>query len=106
MKAQPKLELHKVTFYCPESCSGTITATGKKVRKGICAVDSEHLGMTAIVYSRDMTEVIGFWECEDTGGKAVENGVVDFWLPSMEEGQKFIQEHGNKLYIQYVDAKG
>lgn len=59
-----------IQMYTTAYCQGTITATGVPVRKGICAVKKEWIGLTAIVYSYDNGkpgELLGIWECLDTG---------------------------------------
>lgn len=99
------LEKHKTTFYCPES-AGDITSTGKKVRYGICATDKAHLGMTAGIYSEDLTEFYGWFECEDTGGESVENGTIDIWLPSMESGIEWMKKTNGTVMVQFINAKG
>lgn len=105
-KAEPEQKEMKLTCYCPESCPGTTTATGKKVRKGICAVDKAHLGATAIVWTKD-GEFVGFFECEDTGGQPIKDGyVIDIWMPSLEEATEFICEYGSDVLVQFVWAEG
>lgn len=106
VNAEPEQKEMILTCYCPESCAGTITATGKKVRKGICAVDKKHLGATALIWTAD-GEFIGFFECEDTGGKAIQSGnYIDVWMPSLDEATEFITEYGSNVIVQFVWAEG
>ena len=98
---------------------GEITATGCKPRKGICATDRAHLGMTAIVYADNngqIGEILGYWECLDTGkgsdndgdgvGAIEEGYVVDMYFPTLEECQEWMRLTEGKIFIQYVEADG
>ena len=99
---------------------GTITASGVPVRKGICAVKREWMGLTAVVYEckedGSQGELLGFWECLDTGfgGDAdgdgvgsIESGkVIDMYFPTPEECQGWMEQTGGKVYVQLVDAEG
>ena len=99
---------------------GTITASGTPVRKGICAVKREWMGLTAVVYEckedGSQGELLGFWECLDTGfgGDAdgdgigsIESGkVIDMYFPTPEECQAWMEQTGGKVYVQLIDAEG
>lgn len=99
---------------------GEITASGVPVRRGICAVKREWMGLTAIVYEYkpdgSMGDMIGIWECLDTGfgGDAdgdgvgsIESGkVIDMYFPTLEECQEWMEQTGGKVYVQLVDAEG
>ena len=106
---QPTLVKGHATAYCLEG----ITATGKEVRKGICATGRrEWLGKTAIIYQRlpngNIGRVLGIYEIEDTGCK---ESVIDVWCPE-EECQDFmnkVYEDGcqGKIWIQIIEeSKG
>lgn len=99
---------------------GEITASGVPVRRGICAVKREWMGLTAIVYEYkpdgSMGDMIGIWECLDTGfgGDADGDGVgsieagkvIDMYFPTLEECQEWMEQTGGKVYVQLVDAEG
>lgn len=101
---QPVLVEARTTYYSPSN-SGSITATGCKVRYGICAVAKDKVGMTALVYSTDY-ELLGIFECLDTGGKAVQNGTIDIWFPTDEEGREWMELTKGKVLVQYIWAEG
>ncbi len=99
---------------------GEITASGVPVRRGICAVKREWMGLTAIVYEYkpdgSMGDMIGIWECLDTGfgGDADGDGVgsieagkvIDMYFPTLEECRDWMKQTGGKVYVQLVDAEG
>lgn len=99
---------------------GTITASGAPVRKGICAVKREWMGLTAVVYEckedGSQGELLGFWECLDTGfgGDAdgdgvgsIESGkVIDIYFPTPAECQAWMELTGGKVYVQFIEAEG
>lgn len=101
-------------------CHGDITATGTAPREGICAVRSEWMGKTALVWqcNDDGTQgdFLGFWECLDTGfgadsdgdgiGSIQEGRVVDMYFPTMEQVAGWMELTGGRIYIQLVDAEG
>lgn len=99
---------------------GEITASGTPVRRGICAVKREWMGLTAIVYECNpdgsIGDLLGYWECLDTGfgGDADGDGigsieagkVIDMYFPTLEECQAWMEQSGGKVYVQLVDAEG
>lgn len=99
---------------------GEITASGVPVRRGICAVKREWMGLTAIVYEYkpdgSMGDLLGYWECLDTGfgGDADGDGVgsieagkaIDMYFPTLEECRDWMEQTGGKVYVQLVDAEG
>ena len=112
---EPELIQMHTTAYC----QGTITATGVPVRKGICAVKKEWIGLTAIVYSNENGkpgELLGYWECLDTGfggdangdgiGSIQEGKVIDMFFPTEDECYEWMKVSGGKCFIQLVDAEG
>ena len=106
---QPTLIKAHATAYCLQG----ITATGKEVRKGICATGhSEWLGKTCILYQRlpngEVGEIIGYYEIEDTGCK---ENVIDVWCPDLDSCQEFMDRiymNGckGKVFLEIVDAQG
>lgn len=101
-------------------CHGAITATGRKPRRGICAVRKEWIGKTALVWEcKDpdtMGEFLGYWECLDTGfgadsdgdgiGSIQEGRVIDMYFPTQEEVQEWMEITGGRVYVQLIDAEG
>lgn len=99
---------------------GEITASGVPVRRGICAVKREWMGLTAVVYEcredGSRGELLGYWECLDTGfgGDADGDGVgsieagkvIDMYFPTLEECRDWMKQTGGKVYVQFVDAEG
>ena len=96
-------EKMKFSCYCPESCPGTITATGEKVREGILAASRDHLGDCAMVYLKDGT-FLGFYECLDTGGSSgIKNGyVIDVWTPNIEKAKHLMRITEGTIYVEWV----
>lgn len=113
---EPELVRMNTTAYC----QGHTTATGKHVHKGICAVSTERLGKTALVYKADADGtpgiLLGIWECEDTGfggdadgdgiGSIEEGKVIDMYFPTYEECQTWMRRTGGTVYVQFIDAVG
>ncbi len=99
---------------------GEITASGVPVRRGICAVKREWMGLTAVVYAYNpdgsIGDLLGYWECLDTGfgGDADGDGVgsieagkvIDMYFSTLEECQEWMEQTGGKVYVQFVDAEG
>lgn len=101
---EPQYTKMCITGYCPESCAGTITASGDEVREGIAAVTDKHYGKTAIVWTRDM-KYIGTYECLDKIGTG-EDLVIDIWKPSLSDVKELMEETDGKCIVQFVDAHG
>lgn len=99
-----ELERMRFTCYCPESCPGTVTASGQTVREGIIASSRDHMGDGAILYLEDGT-CLGIYECLDTGGsRALINGTaVDVWAPSLEKAQELMELTGGVIYVTWID---
>ena len=107
----PEMTEMEMTYYTDRgTCADGVT----EARKGVCAVQKDLIGMTAIVYSMD-DELIGIYECCDTGyGREEENGngtiqnghCIDIFFDNDEDGRTFIKEHGNKVKVQFVYAQG
>lgn len=101
-------------------CHGTVTATGCRPRRGICAVRDEWVGKTAMVWACDNSdtrgEFLGIWECLDTGfgadsdgdgmGSIQEGRVIDMYFPTQEEAQEWMEATGGRVYVLLVDAEG
>ena len=101
-------------------CHGTITATGSRARRGICAVREEWIGKTALVWEckapDTMGDFLGYWECLDTGfgadsdgdgiGSIQEGRVIDMYFPTPEEVQEWMEITGGRVYVQLIDAEG
>lgn len=85
-------------------CYGEITASGKRVRKGMAAMAKEYMGKTAIVYTPDF-ELIGIYEVEDTGGDyRIKNGqCIDIYIPDYDSCIEFGRQD---VIVYLMDAKG
>lgn len=101
------LQKIKTTAYC----QGTVTASGKKVRYGICAgadwmVDEGN--WVALLYSSDGTEFYGYFEILDKGGTdAIKNGrVIDVYFPTYDECKDWMEATEGKCLVKYVQAEG
>ena len=92
----------KFTCYCPESCKGTITASGEPVREGIIAASKEHIGDYAEVYLADGT-LLGLYQCLDTGGNpGIQNGdVIDVWAPHLSKARQLMRVTGGECYVRF-----
>lgn len=108
----PEMVEMEMTYYTDRgTCADGVT----EARKGVCAVQKELIGMTAIIYSMD-NELIGIYECCDTGfgrdkdgdgiGTIQEGKTIDVFMDSEDDGWDFIKEHGNRVKVQFVQANG
>lgn len=88
------------TCYCPESCKGTITASGEPVREGIIAASKEHMGQRAEVYLKD-GRLLGLYQCLDTGGNpGIQSGhVIDVWAPHLSKAKTLMRVTGGECYV-------
>lgn len=101
-------------------CQGDTTSTGVETREGICAVRSEWIGKTALVWkcNEDGTqgEFLGFWECLDTGfgadsdgdgiGSIEEGRVIDMYFPTLDKAKEWMKLTNGRVYVQLLDAEG
>lgn len=90
----------KFTCYCPESCKGTITASGEPVREGVIAASKEHMGQRAEIYLKD-GRLLGLYQCLDTGGNpGIQNGhVIDVWAPHLSKAKTLMRVTGGECYV-------
>ncbi len=107
-------------MYTTAYCHGEITASGSKVREGICAIKKEWIGCTAMVWEctedGEMGDFLGFWECLDTGfggdadgdgvGSIEEGKAIDMYFPTLERCEEWMELTGGKVYVQLVYAEG
>ena len=93
----------KFTCYCPESCKGTITASGEPVREGIIAASKEHMGQRAEVYLKD-GRLLGLYECLDTGGNpGIKSGkVIDVWAPHLSKAKTLMKITEGECYVVWI----
>ncbi len=93
----------KFTCYCPESCPGTVTASGAPVREGVIAASQDHLGDGAMIYLKDGT-FLGYYECLDTGGSpGIKNGhVIDVWTPHLTKAKMLMRVTQGEVYIKWI----
>lgn len=87
---------------------GEVTASGQKVRKGICAGRKEWLGLTCIIYADDNGEpgdYIGIYEMLDTGSdsRIREGKCIDIYMP---EKETCLEWGRRKVWVQLVEADG
>lgn len=93
----------RATVYLP---TGNKTATGIIPYEGIIASNSEHLGQSAFLYTENM-ELIGLFECQDTGGhKGLKDGSrIDIFRNSEGSYREWVRNYGDYVYIQWMEAK-
>lgn len=98
-----ELQSMRFTCYCPESCPGTITYSGQKVRYGILSSNKDHLGDCAIIYLEDGT-FLGYFESLDIGGsKGLKNGTqVDIWTPNLDKAKELMAQTGGKVKVKWI----
>lgn len=94
----------RVTCYVP---TGNPTASGVMPFEGMCAAKREWIGKVAILYDEDM-KYVGVFEILDTGGheRITSGKSIDVFRDSIESAHAWIDEHGDYMYCQIVDAKG
>jgi 3D (Asp-Asp-Asp) domain-containing protein len=99
-KTEPDALHIEATAYCDYG----YTKSGCMVREGICAMNNEYLGKTAIVYSEEM-EFIGIYEVLDTGSDYRLKGgqCIDIYMPDYDECIKFGRK---KVIVFLLDAEG
>ena len=108
----PQMTEMEMTFYTDRgTCADGVT----EARKGVCAVQKDLIGMTAIIYSMD-DELIGIYECCDTGfgrdkdddgvGTIQEGKTIDVFMENEADGWDFIGQYGNRVKVQFVTANG
>lgn len=91
-----------LTCYCPESCPGTITASGQTVREGIAAVgNSETFRKVATIWTQE-GELLGFWECLDRIGKPTDS-VIDIWMPDIEQSKEMMELTGGRVIVEFTE---
>ena len=103
-----ELERMRFTCYCPESCPGTVTASGQTVREGIIASSRDHMGDGAMIYLNDGT-FLGFYECLDTGsGAGLRNGTaIDVWTPNLQKAKELMRLTEGEVMVTWIkDPKG
>ena len=98
------LERVRCTCYLP---TGNRTASGCYPYEGIVAASKDRLGQVAVLYTEDM-ELIGFFECRDTGGhKGLKNGSrIDVYRDSEESMREWIATYGDYVIVQWVECDG
>ena len=88
---------------CTCYCTGTITATGKRVREGMIASSREHFGQKANLYT-ESGEHIGTFICEDTGGKPIKQGkVLDVYRNDIDGVHRWQKEYGDYVRIEWIE---
>lgn len=107
-----ELQLMRVTCYCPESCSGTVTASGTKpVPNYSCGARRDMIGCVALVYENNNGipgDFIGLYEITDTGSAPrIQSGKsIDIYQASLSDAKAFVKAHGDYLFVQIVKGEG
>lgn len=103
LNTTPKYE--KLNIEATAYCYGEITASGKQVREGHCAMARKYMGKTAVVYDEETMECLGIYEVEDTGGDSrIKNGeCIDIYNPSYDWCIEFGRR---KVTVYLYDAVG
>lgn len=90
---------------CTCYCTGTITATGKRVREGMISSSREHFGQSANLYT-EAGELIGTFVCEDTGGKPIKQGkVLDVYRNDIDGVHEWQKEYGDYIRIEWIERE-
>lgn len=109
-----EVSAEQITYkgYATAYCLNGITASGQKVRTGLCAMNSQYvkennlMGKYVVLYQRlpngEKGKHIGTYEIADTGCK---RNVVDVWCPDLNSCQDFmnaVYEDGckGKIYFE------
>ena len=88
---------------CTCYCTGTITATGKRVREGMISSSREHFGQKANLYT-ESGEYIGTFICEDTGGKPIKQGkVLDVYRNDIDGVHEWQKEYGDYVRVEWIE---
>ncbi len=65
-----------------------ITATGKRVERGIVAVDPSFIKLKSVIEILEPKEYAGFYTAEDKG-RLIRGKLIDIWMPTQKECIKF-----------------
>ena len=88
---------------CTCYCTGSITATGKRVQEGMIASSRDHFGQSANLYT-ETGEYIGTFVCEDTGGKPIRQGkVLDVYRVNIDRVHEWQKEYGDYVRIEWIE---
>lgn len=91
---------------CTCYCTGSITATGKRVQEGMIASSRDHFGQSANLYT-ETGEFIGTFVCEDTGGKPIKQGkVLDVYRVNIDRVHEWQKEYGDYVRIEWIERDG
>ena len=90
---------------CTCYCTGSITATGKRVQEGMIASSRDHFGQSANLYT-ETGELIGTFVCEDTGGKPIRKGkVIDVYRVNIDRVHEWQREYGDYVRIEWIERE-
>jgi len=85
--------------YCPVSEGGNATSSGTSVHIGTVACRASE---TALHRRFTVDGFPGEWECEDTGGPAIEvDGYMDFWARDLDEALRFLPQ-GETVCVRWL----
>lgn len=90
---------------CTCYCTGSITATGKRVQEGMIASSRDHFGQSANLYT-ETGEYIGTFVCEDTGGKPIKQGkVLDVYRVNIDRVHEWQRKYGDYVRIEWIERE-
>lgn len=107
------MQLMRVTCYCPESCSGNVTASGTKPKANYtCGARRDLIGCVALVYEQNAAggigDFVGLYMIEDTGSAPrIEAGnSIDVYQDSIVDARSYVRAHGDYMWVQIVRGEG
>lgn len=109
---EPQLQLMRVTCYCPESCSGKVTASGTTPKANYtCGARKDLIGCVAMVYEDDNGKpgkFVGLYFIEDTGSAdRIKSGKsIDIYQESLADAKAFVKAHGDYQWVQIIKGNG
>lgn len=88
-------------------CMGHHTADGSPVHEGGCAINAEHLGQIAIVYTTD-GNFLGYYEVNDVGGtEGLKAGrVIDIYRCNLTRCESYMKVTQGKVWVKFIDGNG
>lgn len=98
------LEYVRLSCYLP---TGNCCADGTWPYEGVVACNAEHLGMTCILYDKDLNEAERF-ECHDVGGHPLlmSGKAIDIFRETMDGAWEIIGRYGDYAYIKWIPGEG
>lgn len=96
-----------VKMHTTAYCMGHTTANGSKVHTGGCAVNYEHMGQIAEIYTLD-GNFLGLYEVNDVGGtQGLQDGrVIDVYRNNLTQCEMYMKITGGKVWVRFTDGNG